>query len=429
MKNVYLDLKQETSENKLFAPAILVLLTIPLSYAYNSISVCVFTGITLVTFQKKNFKLHKSLLPFIGIYILMLLSLIWSLDFEKSSSSLVKELPLFAIPFCFFLSKPFTVHQTSKILKYYSLGMVVFALYYVIKAAIRFIITQDPSVFFYHELVSVDLNAIHVSIFMSVACFCFLSKGKKTKLDIFAIILLVAVVFMLASKNVIIVFLTLVFLYYFYFIKISNRIKYSITFGALLLLVSLSFVQQIRNRFLVEFKTNTTENTFAEGQGIESGKVLNVSVRQAWNNKIFAENYYFPGTAFRVYQIRIFLEMMREDPAFFTGYGLSASHVKIEEKAKQYKIHPGYAKYNFHNQYIQNFAELGIFAFLLLLILLFINIKNAFGTKNFVHIAFAILMVMLFLTESFLWRQRGVVYFAMMYCLLNVQSSSKDVKK
>lgn len=109
---------------------------------------------------------------------------------------------------------------------------------------------------------------------------------------------------------------------------------------------------------------------------------------------------------------------------FLSGFGLNASYPKIEEKAKQYNLYlgkdgtDGYQTKNFHNQYVQNFAELGIFGFIILLLILIVNIKKAYNSKDFVHFAFAILMISLFLTESFLWRQRGVVFFTVMYCLL-----------
>lgn len=350
------------------------------------------------------------------VYVLMVISITWSWDVDKSAASIVKELPLFAIPFCFFIYKPFTKAQVNKILRYYSFGMVCFAIFYLIRATIRFITHHDYKVFFYHGLVTEDLNAIHVSIFMAMACFYFIGKKNKSIVEIAFIILLSAIIFMLASKNVMVIFLMLVFVYFFFYAKISNKIRYGSIIGIVTLLVSFSFVKQIRERFLVEINTNITENTLA------SGAVMNTSIRQAWTNESFTENNFFPGVAFRVYQVRIFLEMIKEDNIFFTGYGLNASHIKIEEKAKQYKIHPGYATYNFHNQYIQNFAELGIFGLLLLLIMLYLNIQKAFNTKKFVHIAFAILMIMLFFTESFLWRQRGVTYFALMYCLFNAQN-------
>jgi O-antigen ligase len=86
----------------------------------------------------------------------------------------------------------------------------------------------------------------------------------------------------------------------------------------------------------------------------------------------------------------------------------------------------GYQSMNFHNQYIQNFADLGVFGFLLMLCILFINVKNSITSKDFVHFAFAFLMISLFLTESFLWRQRGVVFFTMLYCLFNSVTKLRD---
>ena len=78
-----------------------------------------------------------------------------------------------------------------------------------------------------------------------------------------------------------------------------------------------------------------------------------------------------------------------------------------------------YNKQNFHNQYVQTFADLGILGFLLVIIMLAINLKNGLAKKDFIHIAFAIVMISLFLTESFLWRQRGVVFFTIFYCIFN----------
>ncbi len=427
LKNVFQDLKKENNENKSFVTIILLLLSIPLGYAVNSIALGIFVGVSLITFKKENFKIQKNIVLPVLLYLLMVLSLIWTLSVPRTLSSLSKELPLLLIPLGFFIIKPLTKDQIYKILKYYSYGMLGYAIFYFIKAAVRYLITNDISVFFYHELVTKDLNAIHVSVYMSLACFYFMSKKNKLFIDKMAIVLLMVTILFLSSKNVVIVFLALTLLYYFFYSGISKKAKYVSGIGIFLILVSLTFIKQVRDRFLVEVKTNVTENTLAEGDGMKN--VYNVSIRQAWNNEKFQPNDYFPGAAFRIYQIRIFLEMMKEEPVFFTGYGLNASNIKVEEKAKEYNVHEGYGKYNFHNQYIQNFAELGFFGFLFLFAMLFINIKNAFKDKYFLHIAFAILMITLFLTESFLWRQRGVIYFTMLYCLFNSERLVMAQKK
>lgn len=190
------------------------------------------------------------------------------------------------------------------------------------------------------------------------------------------------------------------------------------------------FSSKIRDRFLIEFQSNQKEGTVNQdfGNGI---KVYNVSVQQAWSKEKFQQNEYFAGTAFRVYQIRIFKEMLQEDPIFFSGYGLNASDFRIEEKGIEHNIflgdeqHEGYQKKNFHNQYIQIFAETGVLGVVLLLLIVLVNLGKAIKTKDFIHFCFAILMISLFLTESFLARQRGVIFFTAIYCLFNSGFSLK----
>jgi hypothetical protein len=211
------------------------------------------------------------------------------------------------------------------------------------------------------------------------------------------------------------------------------RLKNLIVF--LLLIVSLTFIGKIKERFKQEYETIMTDSSVNDVIVKGSEGVRNVSIKQAWNNKVFTANDYFPGTAFRVYQFRIFIEMLQEDPILFTGYGLNASYSKIAEKGVQYQLflgdeqQEGYQTKNFHNQYIQNFAELGIFGVIILVLILALNMKNAIKNKDFVHISFAVLMISLFLTESFLWRQRGVLFFTFMYCLFNANFQQKGVLK
>ena len=203
-------------------------------------------------------------------------------------------------------------------------------------------------------------------------------------------------------------------------------------FCLFLFLISSLFYKTINNFFIHEFKTNTSKGI---GHDVISGlpsEKHKVTIYEAWNNKTFSPNDFFPGTAFRVYQARLFFEFLKEESIFLKGFGLNASYQKIEEKGIKYNVFlgneykEGYQKKNFHNQYVQVFAELGLIGFVFFLIILFINIKNAFQSKNFMHIAFAILMISLFLTESFLWRQRGVVFFTLFYCLFNYNKKEEN---
>ena len=353
--------------------------------------------------------------------------------------ALSKEIPLLLLPVSFLSIKNLSEEQKQKLLKYYGYSIALLVIYFLVRSLIRYFISHDSRVFFYHGDETVDyglvpklLNAIHVSVFVSVAFFYFFSKTIKSKLDTLILIMLFGFVFLLSSKNIILIFLLLILLYVFFFSKSAHkmRLRNLIVFG---LLVGLIFsFGKIKERFENEFHTNTNKSISTNVVEGEPEGVHYISLKEAWSNDSFTPNDYFAGTAFRVYQFRIFIELVKEENIFFTGFGLNASYPKIKEKAIQYNLYmgnekeEGYQNKNFHNQYIQNFAELGVFGFILLIMMLFINLRNALKTKNFIHFAFSILMISLFLTESFLWRQRGVVFFTILYCVFNTNTAKSD---
>lgn len=433
-KNVIQNLIKENKENNSFIPILLLLCSIPLSFAINNIALGIFILIAILAFKKEKIKFHKDLIFPVLLYVLMAVSFFWSIDPKETLSALSKELPLLLIPLGFFIYKTITPEQKKKIIAYYSYAIVAFVLYYSIRAGIRYLIYQDTRMLFYHGendkdygLVPKLLNAIHMSVFVGVAFFHFFSKEIKSRLDTIFSVLLFGFILLLSSKNIIIVVVLLCLINIFFFSKTAHklRLRNLIVLG---LLIGIIFsIGKIKDRFKQEFQTNTDKSLSADVlPGVAEG-VHYVSIVEAWTNPKFSPNDYFNGTAFRVYQFRVFTELVKENSIFFNGFGLNASYPKIKEKAIQYNLYmgvendsdSGYQSKNFHNQYVQNFAELGVFGFILLLIMLIINVKNSLKTKDFVHFAFAFLMISLFLTESFLWRQRGVVFFTMMFCLFN----------
>ena len=435
-KNVIQNLIKENKNNSSFIPILLLLSTIPLSFAINNVSLGIFLLVSFITFKKENFHFQIELIIPILLYFLMAISYFWSIDSKETLAALSKEVSLVLIPLAFLIFKTNTSEQKIKIIEYYSYFIVLFVLYFLIRAIIRYFTYGDIRMLFYHGendndygLVPKLLNAIHMSVFVAVAFFHFFTKEIKSKSDVFLSFLLFGFILLLSSKNIMLIVILLSLINILFFSKTAHklRLRNLIIFG---LLVAIIFsIGRIKDRFKVEFQTNTKKSLSTNViEGIPEG-VHYVSIQEAWTNPIFTPNDYFNGTAFRVYQLRIFTEMMKENHVFLTGFGLNASYPKIYEKAKQYNLYmgvendpdSGYQSKNFHNQYIQNFAELGFFGIILLLIMLIVNIKNAIKSKNFVQFAFAILMISLFLTESFLWRQRGVVFFTLMYCLFNSQ--------
>ncbi len=387
-----------------------------------------------------QFRLHRHFrkdwilfLPML-LFVLMSLSLLWSIDLSRSLKALPRMIYLLAIPLLFLMFAPFSNGQRKNIFEFFGYGMAAAALFYLAKAVVRYLATGDKAVFFYHELVTEETNAIYVSVFFSVGFFALLTKPVKSILDKLCCALLALLIILLSSKNVVVIWALLTVVY---FVGYSNLTKKQIAVSAVALIgvgiLSLVLFPKIVQRFKAEFETAKVNPDDVQ---LSSGMANNVSISQAWNQEKFTQNDFFAGTAFRVYQFRIFTEMLAEDNIFWQGYGLNASYSKVGEKADQHGLfkgnasEKGYQGKNFHNQYVQNFAELGIFALLLLLAMLFINLKNAIKAKDFTHISFAVLMISLFLTESFLWRQRGVTFFVLCYCLFNAgRQFSPSAKK
>ncbi len=361
------------------------------------------------------------------LFLWMAFSYFWTIDVKRTLSGIPKEIALLLVPIAFYFIPKFTKEQKYKLLKYYSYAMFVMAVFFILRAFVRYFFIKDSSVFFYHGpdndtdtgLVPRLLNAIHVSVYVAIAFFYFFIKEQKSKVDYLASLLLFTFVLLLASKNIILVLVLLVLIQVFFYSKVANRLRLRNLTILLLILGGILSFSKIKERFLIEFTSNTEKSISHNVTVNQEVGVNNISIYEAWNNKSFTHNDYFPGTSFRVYQIRMFFDFLNEEPILWKGFGLNASLNKLLEKEKQYNLYPGYGTFNFHNQYIQVFAELGIIGFAFLLLLVLINTKKAFQSKDFLHIAFAILMISLFLTESFLWRQRGVLFFTLFYCLFN----------
>lgn len=437
LSNVWRDLLEENKQNKAFIPFVLLLITLPISMAINNTLLGVFF-ISALFYIGKN-KLSFSLVYFVPILLFAWMSItyFWSIDVKRTFSAIPKEIALLLVPVAFMIIPAFTREQKDKILKYYSYAMLLYVVFFIIRAFIRYVLTNETSVFFYHGpdndtdtgLVPRLLNAIHVSVYISIGFFYFFIKEDKTKLDYTAALLLSVFVVLLSSKNIIVVFIILILIQIFFYSKIANKLRLR---NLAILLILLGFVfsfGKIKERFVIEFTSNTSKSLSSNMSVSVSEGVNNISIYEAWNTDKFTHNDYFPGTAFRVYQIRMFTEFLSEEAIFWKGFGLNASLNKLLEKEQQHNLYPGYGSFNFHNQYIQVFAELGVVGFVLFILILFINTKNALKNKDFMHIAFAILMISLFLTESFLWRQRGVVFFTLFYCLFNLKNTRQNCIK
>lgn len=434
-KNALQRIKQKPSTLQLVLLT-LVTVTIPLSHLINSIAVIAFVAYSIVTSKKSNFSFTFPLLVPVLLFALMVLSLIWTIDFKSTLKALSKEAPLLFIPVAFYLSKNLSRRQVGQVLYGYSIFMCLFALFCVFNAVVKYMGSHNINVFFYHELATSKLNAIYLSALIALAFFQLLVKKNKAWWEYLSLLFLGAFTVLLSSKNVIITVILLTGIYFLFSKSVARRVKILSVAAFIVVVFTFGYYGKIKERLVREYMPNTETALYKDSKtAAEAGAVYNVSIKQACTLDTFGPNAYFNGTAFRIYQMRIFVEMLQEDPIFFTGYGLNASEEKIMQKGIEHDIYKGdgvvegYNMQNFHNQYIQVFADLGFFGILLVITLLLTNLIIGLKSKDFVHIAFAVLMITLFLTESFLWRQRGVVFFMVFYCLFTTCIRTNAIEK
>ena len=149
------------------------------SRCHNSIALILLSLYAVANGKFQNFKNCTTIFLPVLFYFLAVLSLLWTIDLSASMQSLSKQSAFFLIPFIFYIHPLKTAFQKQKILHFFSFGMFLFCVFYLLRAIIRFLLFKNPDVFFYHDFVTQDINAIYVSVYVIIAFFIYYTNIKK----------------------------------------------------------------------------------------------------------------------------------------------------------------------------------------------------------------------------------------------------------
>jgi FlaA1/EpsC-like NDP-sugar epimerase len=135
----------------------------------------------------------------------------------------------------------------------------------------------------------------------------FIHLENKKNIEKGALFTLTVFIFLLSSKSIITVDFIIIVWFYAFYAKIHNANK-ALTISALSLFLffSIFFVKEVKDQFLVEYETAFADNITHEKLNKQPEKNHNVSIKEAWTNNKFQQTDFFPGTALRVCQTRIF---------------------------------------------------------------------------------------------------------------------------
>jgi len=392
----------ETSLNKLsFYGICLVPITMFFSMKINSIAIILAISLGILDlFVNKNFKLlipNRKDLLFIIYYLILIISLFFSSNFENGLKVLEYNLSFLVMPVFFYRMKKVSKGEYNLLIKLFIFGAVAVSFIFLIIASFKYTANEDISVFFYHSLSSpFDLHAVYFSIYICWALIILMQKlNKKNFRKLSSIIVfLVFILFLLSSKSIIVFafFASIVVIYRK--TQINRKVFLGTTFC--LLIVFLLFSNPVKDRFnkITNFDSLTV---LKDDSMTDFNKVNGLTLR----------------LMFVKYAV---LESITNPLNFIFGQGTGDKHTFLDTVYEKHNMAKtingkkvGYYGYNAHNQYVDTLVSIGIIGLLYLLGMIFklINLNRT----NYYALSFYILLSWAFLFESILAVNKGIVFF------------------
>lgn len=327
-------------------------------------------------------------------YIIIVLSLIYTTDFDIGKKLALVMLPIFilSISFSLFFKKEnINYDKWFNIISItFFLSTVVFFIGLITHNLLNGFVNENIFIHFGERLNSkfgkYSIHPIYASLNVSIALIISLSlinSAKSLKFKIILIIMdlfLILILLLLARKGPIIITLLLLILIHFF----QNRNVKNVFIYIFLIIIIITIMINIiplRNRFL-ELVSNLTSYSS--------------------NN--------FGSTFIRLNIYDCSIEAIKNSPIF--GYGIGdVENVLQQCYTLKASIFNG-RTYNSHNQFLSAWLSAGILGIVSLLALFFYNFKKAFKSKDLAYTSVLTLFFFMMLTENILDRQNGVLLFA-----------------
>ena len=357
------------------------------------------------SFKEKlqRFIKNPTAIAFVLLYLLHLLSIFYTENYSEGWNDLRLKISFLLLPF-FMMTVQFIYNeQRMFILKLFAVLMVLMALTDLTNAFLEYFVNGNQETFYYIHLPYVLASKVHyVAWYYSFAIFIsiyhLISSHSNRTLWFLGLLILLFSLILLSSRAFILAFIVVFILSFLKWFKTAKTSRF-------MLAKLLSFAALFIFTLLLIPSTNLRLNDTV----VELQKMFGYDTPKQTNARVFIWRY---GA-----------DLIAKNPIFGFGVGDAKGELSVALESCDAMFWNGERNipiqdknYNFHNQFMQTWAEVGIFGFL---ILLFIMI-HPFLLKNS-HPLFLIFIALTFigcLTESMFERQAGVVLFTFMYPLL-----------
>lgn len=404
------EIAKKIEENKSLIWGIF-LSTLILGHAISNIFLVVLLFLFSVTvWSRKKIRLNIVFLPILILFVWGVISVLWTTHLPSTLSGIEATLSFLALPLVISQYDNFTIKDIRKITNIFSFSLIIYFAICLCHSTLLFIGDRQFHHFFYHNLTQLFNNsAIYISLYVSICVLIKVNLSRKSMLDKIIIFALLIFLFVLSSKNLIISTFLLLGISLLLFKNNRKKLGKSVIIStSLLLLITTSFIiidNPVKQRFLNE---------------------SNLRINEIWNDQDFSD-FEFNGSNLRIFQWRIAQEMIEHKQVGFLGLGLNNIDYLTDQYFHYYNVYQGYNPLNFHNQYLQTLGELGFLGLAILLFIILYSFFKALKHKNKFLFIITALFLLSFLTESYLCRQKGIMIFSVMFCIL--LSSRNELKK
>ncbi|MGZ3912632.1 MAG: O-antigen ligase family protein [Flavisolibacter sp.] len=421
-------LKQETGtinrfEKAFFLTLIITMVSLALSIRFlNSLSIIIL--VLLVLFHPERRVLvrkaftHPIFLALAALFLMQVAGLFYTSDSVRGWRELTQKAGLIGIPFFFCAIPAISTKRMRELMAVFSLSLLLVSLYCLLYACLGYNRTGDPSVFFYHKLVSpFQHHAIFFSFFLWYCVIYWMEQGAGLNRKKYApawmalVIFFLLMIFLLSSKLVIIV----TFLYLIIFmLRLVQRKKRAGMFVTSLVLVGTAalLIFTTHNPIKARFDDLTRGNAYL------------------FREKQFSPAVYFNGLQFRLLTWRFTGEILEQKKAWWVGVSPGDAQQELNRRYEEMhmylgdgKTDTGFRDFNCHNVYLQTLLETGGLGLFFLLLAIFFFLREAIRERKFRALIFFAAILAFGFTES-LTSSQYTLLLLLFFPLLSLKEAS-----
>lgn len=355
-------------------------------------------------------------------FLLILLSAFLSKDIRAGFIQVEKNLLFILIPFTLYLLSYNRKTDYSLLFKVFVTANFLATLILISVGVYKVLHGQSSEVMFFHEFGSfLDLHPVYIALNTSISIFYItqnylndsITKNSKGMLVVALLCYFYAVLFLCASKAVIIIFI-LLYLCQLCGVLRKTKTKLYALLGITLLTISFFGVPKVSGRFTEGLHFNITE--FKPTEKIENAKVFTNEEKQEISD-----------LELRYLMLKIGLFHLVKENKWLWGYGIGDVQHHLDYHYMVYGLAPGWFEgYNLHNQYAQYLVSYGLLGTVFFLVYLVYSVNIALRTKSRIYLLYLVLIIFVFLFESLLSRNKGIVIFLFFNTLFIIRSLNEN---